>query len=186
MVPLERAPLKYIDTWKDLGSSHWDFRMTAGFEQIIFLNVRFWFDVVSDGCLGVISCGEGELTFEAPRDHRTLVPLFPRHRTSNKIFICKTSLGRVVSKSCEKSYSESILIWACPRPHNIFLWASADRYSESSKIVKIFDSRIRILKISDMKKFGSKIFLAYEKSRFLSSNIFRRRSFQFFQLKNNR
>ena len=34
-----------------------------------------------------------------------------------------------------------------------------------------------------MKKIGPKIFLAYEKSRFLSSNIFRRRSFQFFHLK---
>ena len=61
-----------------------------------------------------------------------------------------------------------------------------DRYSESSKIAKIFDlPRIRILKISDMKKFGPKIFLAYEKSRFFSSNIFRRRSVQFFHLKNN-
>ena len=37
-----------------------------------------------------------------------------------------------------------------------------------------------------MKKFGSKIFLAYVKSRFFSSNIFRRRSFQFFHLKNIR
>ena len=113
------------------------------------------------GAWGVISCGEGELTFEAPRDHQTLVPLFPRHRTSNKIFICKTSLGRVVPKSLEKSYSVSILIWAwvCPRPHNIFLWASADRYSESSKIVKIFDylgsesSKYRTWKNSDLKYF---------------------------------
>ena len=160
MVPLERAPLKYIDTWKDLGSSHWDFRMTAGFEQIIFLNVRFWSDWVM-GAWGVISCGEGALTFEAPRDHQTLVPLFQNHRTSNKFFICKTSLGRVVSKSFEKSYSVSILIWAwvCPRPHNIFLWASADRYSESTKIVKIFDylgsesSKYRAWKNSDLKYF---------------------------------
>ena len=113
------------------------------------------------GAWGVISCGEGELTFEAPRDHRTLVPLFPRHRTSNKKCICKTSLGRVVPKSFEKSYPVSILVWAwvCPRPHNIFLWASADRYSESSKIVKIFgylgseSSKYRTWKNSDLKYF---------------------------------
>ena len=85
--------------------------MTAGFEQIIFLNVRFWFRCGCQmGAWGVMSCGEGELTFEAPRDHQTLVPLFQNHRTSNKNGICKTSLGRVVSKSFEKSYSGSILI----------------------------------------------------------------------------
>ena len=102
--------------------------------KLFFWMCVFVFDVGVRCVLGgIMSCGEGELNFEAPRDHRTLVPLFRRHRTSNKNCICKTSLGRVVSKSFEKSYPGSILIraWVCPRPHNIFLWASADRYSES-------------------------------------------------------
>ena len=39
--------------------------MTAGFEQIIFLNVRFWFRCGCQmGAWGIMSCGEGELTFE--------------------------------------------------------------------------------------------------------------------------
>ena len=44
--------------------------MTAGFEQIIFLNVRFWFRCGCQmGVWGIMSCGEGELTFEEGHTH---------------------------------------------------------------------------------------------------------------------
>ena len=54
--------------------------MTGGFEQIIFLNVRFWFRCGCQmGAWGIMSCGEGELTFEywmAATDESGLIPLF--------------------------------------------------------------------------------------------------------------
>ena len=64
--------------------------MTAGFEQIIFLNaflVSMW---VSDGCLGVMSCGEGELIYEAFPAKSELLELKPPN--SPKAFSSNVSI----------------------------------------------------------------------------------------------
>ena len=152
MVPLERAPLKYIDTWKRSWIITFWFSYDRRF-RTIFLNVRFWFEV-SDGVLGGSSAVVRVNWFSRPSPYlhaHSATP--PRGNLCKRLFICKTITKKYFLKVLRKFVTWEYFYEPrqSPRILNfrpIKYWHFLELATESSsKFTKIKISYIRIGKL---------------------------------------